>query len=170
MPCSHSCVTGVLTRPFLRGIFRRFLNGCANSSPLMHADGRHSLFICLEGPDAAEDMMVECSTEHVPWFIIPSNHTWFRNLAISKIVAEKLDSLEYAFQVVGIRRFPIRKRGCFCVMNWRPRAEGIEGRFLWDIRTYDGRHGIVLPEVCAPLAVGLKPMQDVGTIGSQGDT
>ena len=53
MPCSHSCVTGVLTRPFLRGIFRRFLNGCANSSPLMYADGRHSLFICLEGPDAA---------------------------------------------------------------------------------------------------------------------
>ena len=32
----------------------------------------------------------KCSTKHAPWFIIPSNHKWFRNLAISRIVSETL--------------------------------------------------------------------------------
>ena len=30
---------------------------------------------------------------HAPWSIISSNHKWFRNLAISRIVAEMLESL-----------------------------------------------------------------------------
>jgi polyphosphate kinase 2 (PPK2 family) len=32
-----------------------------------------------------------------PWFIIPSNHKWFCNLAISTIIAEKLKSLGMKF-------------------------------------------------------------------------
>ena len=47
--------------------------------------------------DAFEDVLSECNTEYAPWFIIPSNHEWFRNLAISRIVAEKLDSLNMHF-------------------------------------------------------------------------
>jgi hypothetical protein len=38
-----------------------------------------------------------CSTEHAPWLIIPSNHKWFRNLAISRIVAETLELLNMKF-------------------------------------------------------------------------
>jgi len=47
--------------------------------------------------EAFEDALSKCSTEHAPWFIIPSNHKWFRNLAISQIVAETLDSLNMSF-------------------------------------------------------------------------
>ena len=46
---------------------------------------------------AFEDMLSKCSTEHAPWFIIPSNHKWFRNLAISKIVTKTLESLNMKF-------------------------------------------------------------------------
>lgn len=46
---------------------------------------------------AFQDALGKCSTEHAPWFIIPSNHKWFRNLAISRIVAETLDSLKMSF-------------------------------------------------------------------------
>jgi PPK2 family polyphosphate:nucleotide phosphotransferase len=46
---------------------------------------------------AFEDALGKCSTEHAPWFIIPSNHKWFRNLALSKIVVETLDSLHMSF-------------------------------------------------------------------------
>jgi PPK2 family polyphosphate:nucleotide phosphotransferase len=46
---------------------------------------------------AFEDALSNCSTEHAPWFIIPSNHKWFRNLAISKIVADTLESLKMKF-------------------------------------------------------------------------
>lgn len=40
-----------------------------------------------------EDAFEKTSTPHAPWFIIPSDHKWFRNLAVSKIVVETLDSL-----------------------------------------------------------------------------
>jgi PPK2 family polyphosphate:nucleotide phosphotransferase len=42
---------------------------------------------------AYEDALSETSTGHSPWYIIPSNNKWFRNLAISQIVVEKLVSL-----------------------------------------------------------------------------
>ena len=46
---------------------------------------------------AYEDALSRCSTEHAPWFIIPADHKWFRNLAISRIVVEYLDGLGMRF-------------------------------------------------------------------------
>jgi len=42
---------------------------------------------------AYEDMLAKCSTGHAPWFVIPSNHKWFRNLAVSQIVGATLEDL-----------------------------------------------------------------------------
>lgn len=42
---------------------------------------------------AFEDVFEKTSTRHAPWYVIPSNYKWFRNLAISKIVAETLEDL-----------------------------------------------------------------------------
>lgn len=36
--------------------------------------------------EAFEDALSRCSTPHAPWFVIPSNHKWFRNLAVSHII------------------------------------------------------------------------------------
>ena len=47
--------------------------------------------------EAFEDALSKTSTEQAPWFVIPSNHKWFRNLAISRIVAETLESLDMQF-------------------------------------------------------------------------
>ena len=33
------------------------------------------------------------STEYAPWFVIPSNRKWFRDLAVSDIIVSKLESL-----------------------------------------------------------------------------
>ncbi len=46
-----------------------------------------------EYTQAYEDALRETSTGHSPWYVIPSNNKWFRNLAISQIVVEKLESL-----------------------------------------------------------------------------
>ncbi len=46
---------------------------------------------------AFEDALSKCSTSHAPWFVIPANHKWFRNLAVSQIVVETLESLKMAF-------------------------------------------------------------------------
>jgi PPK2 family polyphosphate:nucleotide phosphotransferase len=43
--------------------------------------------------EAYEDMLEKCSTRHAPWYVIPSNHKWFRNLAISRIIADTLEDL-----------------------------------------------------------------------------
>jgi PPK2 family polyphosphate:nucleotide phosphotransferase len=42
---------------------------------------------------AYEDALRKTSTKHAPWFVIPSNHKWFRNLAVSEIVVTALESL-----------------------------------------------------------------------------
>jgi PPK2 family polyphosphate:nucleotide phosphotransferase len=47
--------------------------------------------------EAYEDALRKTSTKHAPWYIIPANHKWFRNLAVSKIVVETLESLNMKF-------------------------------------------------------------------------
>ena len=42
---------------------------------------------------AYEDLLSKCSTDEAPWFIIPSDHKWFRDLAISQIIVQTLESL-----------------------------------------------------------------------------
>ncbi len=43
---------------------------------------------------AYEDIFKKTSKNHAPWFVIPSNKKWFRNLAISQIIAETLEKLK----------------------------------------------------------------------------
>jgi PPK2 family polyphosphate:nucleotide phosphotransferase len=42
---------------------------------------------------ADEEMLRRCSTDGAPWYVIPANRNWFRNLAIADIVADTLDEL-----------------------------------------------------------------------------
>ena len=42
---------------------------------------------------AFEAALSKCSTKHAPWYVIPSNHKWFRNLAVSQIIADTLEEL-----------------------------------------------------------------------------
>jgi polyphosphate kinase 2 (PPK2 family) len=43
--------------------------------------------------EAYEDAIALTSTKQAPWYVIPSNHKWFRNLAISQIVADTMDDM-----------------------------------------------------------------------------
>jgi PPK2 family polyphosphate:nucleotide phosphotransferase len=43
---------------------------------------------------AYEEVLQETSRPYAPWFVIPSNHKWFRNLAISQIIVESLEKLK----------------------------------------------------------------------------
>lgn len=42
---------------------------------------------------AYEDVLSKCSTDDAPWFVIPSDHKWFRNLAISQIIVETMEKI-----------------------------------------------------------------------------
>ena len=43
---------------------------------------------------AYADALERCNPDHAPWFVIPADRKWFRNLAISRIVVETLESLD----------------------------------------------------------------------------
>ena len=44
--------------------------------------------------EAFEDALTKTSTEHAPWFVIPSNHKWFRDLAVSQIIARTMEDMK----------------------------------------------------------------------------
>ena len=56
--------------------------------------------------EAYEDAIHKCNAKHAPWFIIPANHKWFRNLAVSKIIVEALEEMDpkYPTPEVDIER------------------------------------------------------------------
>ena len=47
--------------------------------------------------EAYQDMLEKCSTEWAPWYVIPANHKWFRNLAVSEVVRQTLESMDLKF-------------------------------------------------------------------------
>jgi len=51
--------------------------------------------------DAYDDLLSGTSQKHAPWFVIPSDHKWYRNLAISKILVEALDSVKMTYPQPG---------------------------------------------------------------------
>jgi PPK2 family polyphosphate:nucleotide phosphotransferase len=46
---------------------------------------------------AYEDALTRCSTPWAPWYVIPANKKWFRNLAVSQILVETLEELNMKF-------------------------------------------------------------------------
>jgi PPK2 family polyphosphate:nucleotide phosphotransferase len=43
---------------------------------------------------AYDEALERCSTDHAPWYVIPADHKWFRNLAVAEILADTLDGLK----------------------------------------------------------------------------
>ena len=46
---------------------------------------------------AFEDMLTRCSTPHAPWYCIPADRKWLRNLAVSQILMQELEKLPLRF-------------------------------------------------------------------------
>ncbi len=41
---------------------------------------------------AYEDVLNRCSTAAAPWYVVPADHKWFRNLVVSQILVETMES------------------------------------------------------------------------------
>jgi PPK2 family polyphosphate:nucleotide phosphotransferase len=46
---------------------------------------------------AYDDILTHCSTEYAPWYVIPANKKWFRNLAIAEIMVDQFSRLKMKF-------------------------------------------------------------------------
>ena len=43
---------------------------------------------------AYDDILSQTSHKNAPWFVIPSDHKWFRDLAISRILVETMEKMD----------------------------------------------------------------------------
>jgi PPK2 family polyphosphate:nucleotide phosphotransferase len=70
---------------------------------------------------AYEDVLTICSTEEAPWFVIPSDHKWFRDLAIAQITVEALEKLGIELPQPTVNLADIRR-------NYHETADEEKGR------------------------------------------
>ena len=43
---------------------------------------------------AFEDVLAATSTDHAPWYIVPANHKWYRNLVVASTIVDALEDLK----------------------------------------------------------------------------
>ena len=60
--------------------------------------------------EAYEEAMALTSTKHAPWYIIPANHKWFRNLAISQIIADTMVEMRLKPPAARVNLEEIRRK------------------------------------------------------------
>ncbi|WJW76350.1 polyphosphate kinase 2 family protein [Thiohalobacter sp. IOR34] len=59
---------------------------------------------------AYEDALHHCSTAHAPWYVIPADHKWYRNLAVSQILLQTLEGLQLQLPPPRVDLEAIRRR------------------------------------------------------------
>jgi PPK2 family polyphosphate:nucleotide phosphotransferase len=59
---------------------------------------------------AFEDAIRATSTREAPWYVIPSNAKWFRNLAVSQIIADAMAGLALAYPPPSVNLAEIRRK------------------------------------------------------------
>jgi PPK2 family polyphosphate:nucleotide phosphotransferase len=60
--------------------------------------------------DAYEDAMALTSTKRAPWYVIPANHKWFRDLAVSQIIADTMDEMGLKLPPAHVDLADIRRK------------------------------------------------------------
>ena len=60
--------------------------------------------------EAFEDAMERTSTNRAPWYVIPSDHKWFRNFAISKLVVDAMQEMKLKLPLAQIDIAEIRRK------------------------------------------------------------
>ena len=46
---------------------------------------------------AFEDAVNRCSTPYAPWYVVPANKKWYRNLVVARTIADSLEALDPSF-------------------------------------------------------------------------
>ena len=59
--------------------------------------------------EAFEDVLRKTSTKYAPWYVIPANHKWFRDLAVSHIINRALEDLKMKLPKPSVNLAQIRR-------------------------------------------------------------
>jgi PPK2 family polyphosphate:nucleotide phosphotransferase len=47
--------------------------------------------------EAFDEAIDQCNTDYAPWYVIPANHKWFRNLAVAQILVETMEAMQLEY-------------------------------------------------------------------------
>jgi PPK2 family polyphosphate:nucleotide phosphotransferase len=50
---------------------------------------------------AYEDLIAKTSTEDAPWYVVPANRKWYRNLVVARLVVDTLKGLGMSYPKLG---------------------------------------------------------------------
>ncbi len=58
---------------------------------------------------AYEEALSRCSTKWAPWYVVPANHKWYRNVAVARVLVETLRGLhmEYPAPTIDLSKVVI---------------------------------------------------------------
>jgi len=56
------------------------------------------------------DAISKCSFNYAPWYIIPANHKWFRNLAVSQILVETMEGWKMKYPEPSVDLAEIKQK------------------------------------------------------------
>jgi PPK2 family polyphosphate:nucleotide phosphotransferase len=46
---------------------------------------------------AYEDAIARCNTDHAPWYVVPADRKWYRNVAITRLLLEHLEAMDLSW-------------------------------------------------------------------------
>ncbi|MGD9855547.1 MAG: polyphosphate kinase 2 family protein, partial [Planctomycetaceae bacterium] len=46
------------------------------------------------------EALTQCSTDWAPWYIIPADQKWYRNLAVMEVIIETLEKMNPQFPTI----------------------------------------------------------------------
>jgi polyphosphate kinase 2 (PPK2 family) len=53
---------------------------------------------------AYQDALANTSTDWAPWYVIPSNHKWYRDLVVSRVIVKAMEKMDLHYPKMGIDR------------------------------------------------------------------
>jgi PPK2 family polyphosphate:nucleotide phosphotransferase len=59
---------------------------------------------------AFQEAIAATSTKDAPWYVIPANHKWFRNLAVSQIIADAMEGLHMSYPKPTVDLADLRRK------------------------------------------------------------
>lgn len=91
--------------------------------------------------EAIEDALSATSTRRAPWYVVPANHKWFRNLAVSQIVADTMEELGMTFPTPTVDLADIRRKYHAAVLEEEEEEEKTSGAKAKKLKKSNPKHG-----------------------------
>ena len=52
--------------------------------------------------------MNKTSTKWAPWYLIPANHKWYRDLVVSRVIVKAMEKMNLHYPKIGKKTVPTR--------------------------------------------------------------